>query len=137
MDSATLKQVKQLLQEQAQVAAKVNQLRSVPSRQTASTNKSTDGNLIWGVGVVLAAVDFFLPINAIIKLILLAVIILGAYAVVKQVDQPAQPADNATDDLQTAETNGRKIDEKLRQIGGQTGFDVVPATEWVFLQTKW
>lgn len=136
MDSATLKQVKQLLQEQAQVAAKVNQLRSVPSRQTASTNKSTDGNLIWGVGVVLAAVDFFLPINAIIKLILLAVIILGAYAVVKQVDQPAQPADNATDDLQTAETNGRKIDEKLRQIGGQTGFDVVPATEWVFLQNE-
>ncbi len=136
MDSATLKQVKQLLQEQAQAAAKVNQLRSVPSRQTASTNKSTNGNLIWGVGVVLAAVDFFLPVNAIIKLILLAVIILGAYAVVKQVDQPAQPADNATDDLQTAETNGRKIDEKLRQIGGQTGFDVVPATEWVFLQNE-
>ncbi|MEE6711500.1 AAA family ATPase [Pediococcus acidilactici] len=136
MDSATLKQVKQLLQKQAQTAAEVNQLRSAPVRTSTTTGRAANVNLIWGVGIVLAAVDFFLPINVIVKLILLVVIALGGYGFAKQTGRSEQPDSELTDALQTAEENNRQINDKLHQVGVQTGFDVVPATEWVLLQSE-
>ncbi|TLQ03923.1 DNA repair protein [Pediococcus stilesii] len=137
MTEKEFNEFKELALKEKRVNADINQIKNqmletAPSRRSKASNPSA--NMVLGLAAILSIIDFLLPLNVYIKVVILAIIIVAGYVTVKTPKTTSAPAASLSDLLEENEANLDKIKKDIFSIGQQTGFGSFSREDWSVLQ---